>query len=218
MNVFDKAALLAAFIASTTALSLTARETASGAPGTGVADKALKTPPPVCCSWKSEPLVTNAAWTVKPPTGPEVQAVPTVFAYQGWAVQMPGSHWIGPDMYSSASSRPVGHYIYSYHFCLCSVPAGYWAAPSLSMKVLSDNEFTATLNGTAIPNGSSPWSPTFQVPTLVTSVPPAAFHPGDNLLRIDVYNSAGMTGLDVLGSITGYFWSVPNASCPGQPS
>jgi hypothetical protein len=170
--------------------------------------------PTLCCAPQQIPIVTNTTqWTVTPPGGLAKAVSPLGI---GWTA-LTGSVWIGPHVWSGTKGEPPGKYVYSYHFCLCPLPPGVEATfpATLTLAVKSDDGFTATLNHINIGAGNS-----VTVPTNI-SVPASDFK-CDNVLAITVTNEKGpkgysATGLDVAGSLSGYFPTPPpppGASCP----
>jgi hypothetical protein len=214
MNSFSKLFALA-FLAAGTALVTSAAP--SGAQASRIAVPsgiALPYPnTPVCCTPAQRPVVTNASWMVKTPSGASGPAVP-LSATPYYHVPLPGSQWIGHLASDGTYSNNIpasGNYVYTYHFCLCGLPPKVPNQPfpaAMSLSILSDNAWTAYLNrynGHPAPIGSFATSP--QVFTTIhgATAPSANFVAGDNVLEIDVNNDGGPTGLDVGGLISGYF-------------
>ncbi|MDQ6940959.1 MAG: hypothetical protein M3169_00385 [Candidatus Eremiobacteraeota bacterium] len=216
MNSFSKLVALAFLGAGTALISPAASQAQADRANPIGADPYH--PGPVCCTPARRPLVTDASWTVQPPSGPAHAAVPlNPHAY--YHTTLPGSQWIGNLASDGKYPGEAGTtFTYTYHFCLCGLPPGIKGPvqATMSLQVYSDNEFKAYLNGPGNPIGSSAAPGIFNgTPTTIASVPAGFFLPGDNTLTIVVTNQANTpTGLDVSGFISGYFQALP---CPHGP-
>lgn len=177
-------------------------------------------PGSACCTPASRRLVTNASWTVQPPSGPAHAAVP-LNGNPSYIGALSGSQWIGNAANDGKLPGEAGtQFTYTYHFCLCGLPEGIKppVQATMSLDVYSDNEFTAYLNGTGpahkIGFSNSPGVFLGQ-PTHVGPVAANLFVAGTNTLTIVVTNQPNTpTGLDVSGYISGYFQEGP---CPQGP-
>jgi hypothetical protein len=145
-----------------------------------------------------------------------------------WAPAIPGSKWIGP-ISSGVQPQAGGIYIYSFRFCLCPLPNGVSTIPAnLSFHVYADDAFTAKLNGNVIGQKLTGWSFTSASPPAPagqaaapggTVVNATASFKCDNVLTFEVQNGGTNptpTGLDVYGTISGYF-GQPAFPSAGQP-
>ncbi|HEY0383795.1 MAG TPA: hypothetical protein VGC72_16500 [Candidatus Elarobacter sp.] len=230
MTSISKFVALAVFAAGAATISFAPPSQAqAGRPAVIAPDAAVR---PDCCELATKAFSTGSAgWTVK---FPNAQATPAAFVtpkHQLWDL-IPGSKWIGPSATASASA-PAGVYIYTYHLgCLCDVPKGIQSVPaSLSLRVLADDAIVVKLNNFPIFTKTTGWSfrngppappadaaPIGGFPVNVTS---AHFNTGceDNVLTFEVTNGlTGPTGLDVLGTMSGYFHQPsPGKPCPCGP-
>jgi len=187
--------------------------------------------PAPCCTPASKTFYTGMpGWTVKAPN-----AVPTTAAIinpvnGAWST-VGGSKWIGNVASAGQTNQPGGTYVYTYHLgCLCPLPPHVTHVPvTMSLQVYADDDFTAKINGAVIGQHNGGWS--F---ANLTSLGPitAQFVPAcDNVLTIEVRNWDGVspaftdtpppgapgspTGLDAMGTISGYFVSPPfDRRCP----
>ena len=128
---------------------------------------------------------------------------------------------------AGSGSFPIGTYVYAYRFCLCPLLNGEKTEPgSLTLHVYADDAFVAKLNGNVIGQKLTGWSFTSSSPpapkgsvtaaggTLVTA---KVNFQCDNVLTFEVKNGmVSPTGLDVFGTITGYFGPQPIPE-PGRP-
>jgi hypothetical protein len=177
-----------------------------------------------CCVPATKPVITGSAgWTVKPPNAAPTAAAIVMPTHQLWQT-IPGSKWIGPSV-NAASTAPGGVFIYTYHLgCLCDLPKGVATVPAfLSLHVFADDAVKVRLNNNLIAQKNTGWSFRNGPPAPAADGAPAGglpvtassfFHTGcvDNVLTFEVTNgSQGPTGLDVYGSISGYFRQGP---CP----
>jgi hypothetical protein len=182
---------------------------------------------PVCCTPATKTIATGSAgWTLRLPNNALQNPVPIAQKHPLWSNPIPGSQWVGPTANSGLASLPVGWYTYSYRFCLCSLLPGEKTEPgSLTLHVYADDAFIAELNGVNIGQKLTGWSFTSSSPpapkgsaaapggTLITAKVPFRC---DNVLTIKVQNGVvSPTGLDVLGTITGYFGN-PAIPAPGR--
>lgn len=188
--------------------------------------------PVPCCTPATKTFSTGSAgWTVKPPNAatpiPAVMINPINPAWQ----TVPGSKWIGNVVNAGQSGQPGGTYVYTYHLgCLCPLPPRVTAVPvTMSLQIYADDGFIAKLNG--FPIGQHTTGYGFNH---LSSLGPITVHfmPAcDNILTIEVQNWDGVssvftntpppgapgspTGLDVMGTISGYFVSAPfDRRCP----
>jgi hypothetical protein len=207
MNSFSKLLALAVFGVGTALIaSTTSARAQAPAPAQAERQAAQILPGVQCCIPALRPVNTNSTWTVKPPTGPTIQAVPVNPKNAGWHIPFQGSQWIATSVHDgTAYGPPGGPYTYTYKFCLCGLPKGVTSAfpASLSLSVLSDNSFVAYLNGNQI--GANPSATAFTTPMAVTNAS-QYFQAGSNSLTFVVSNQPNSpTGLDVSGWISGYF-------------
>jgi hypothetical protein len=185
-----------------------------------------------CCQLATKTIATGSAgWTLKPPTGPLMTPIPIVPKHGLWAVPLPGSQWVGNDVHAGQAGEPGGDYVYEYHFCLCPLPGGIKTVPaSLALRVWADDNIKVTLNNSPVlASHLTGWSFTTSPPAppnvgsppggLPLSVISNYFLPCNNVLRFTVTNGPGSpTGLDVAGTISGYFQNVaPGKPCPCGP-
>ncbi len=85
----------------------------------------------------------------------------------------------------------------------------------MALNILADNSFKAYLNWNPIGQYTGPATWGFHLPATAVSAPAAAFQAGDNELEIVVNNEGGPTGLDVAGTLSGFFQQVrPGERCP----
>jgi hypothetical protein len=177
-----------------------------------------------CCRPATKTFATGqAGWTLTLPSGQTQTPVAVVPKHPIWANPLPGSQWIGPHANSASASEPGGKYVYEYHFCLCPLPKGVQSVPAtLNMNIWADDDFTASVDGQVVAQHLGGWGFTTSPPAPPGKGAPAGgttavstrLHECDNVIRIEVINAPGSpTGLDVLGSISGYFQDVP----PGKP-
>ena len=186
-----------------------------------------------CCVPATKPVVTGpTGWTVKPPNMlGSIGAVVVNPTHPLW-MTIPGSQWIANTAGAGSGNQLTiaGVYVYSYDLgCLCAAPKGVSVPAALSLRVYADDEFRAKLNGNPIGQNLGGWAfrtgppappplgaPPGGTPINVTS-PSSFFHACQhNILTIEVRNgSAGPTGLDVSGYVSGYFsQSAPGRPCP----
>jgi len=188
--------------------------------------------PAECCRPATKIIATGSAgWTGINPSNQPFTPVPVIPKHQLWANPLPGSQWIGPHQSSASASEPGGKYVYEYRFCLCPLPNGVkTVSATLSLHVWADDGFRATLNGSPVLaqhtggwgfTTSPPAPPGLGAPAggtpMVTS---SYFLPCNNVLRFVVDNAPGSpTGLDVYGTISGYFQDTPPGKpCCGRPT
>src|SRR5665213_75974 len=225
MNALSKIVTLSIFAAGAAVIASAAPSPAQIArpavvyPGGGIV-----TPAPVCCQLTTKPIDTGSAgWTVKLPSGPVITPVPVVPKHPAWAAPLPGSQWIANVANAGQAGQPGGTYIYTYHFCLCQLPGGIKTVPaSLTLHIYADDDFVAKLNGVQIAQKTGGYG--FNMPPGGTPVSIAStnFTQCDNVLTFEVHNmlnALSPTGLDVAGSVSGYFQDVaPGKPCPcGRP-
>jgi len=176
-------------------------------------------PVATCCVPAQKPINTDNSWLVQPPTGPAHNAVP-LSSTPYYASPPPGAHWIGnkatDGTYAGVNTAAGGQYTYTTHLCLCGAPPKLPLAVAMSLRVYSDNQFTGYVNAHNIGSSSGPSN--FSSGTIISSVNPAFFHAGANVLTFVVTNEPHTpTGLLVFGSISGYF-QQPGVPCPrGAP-
>jgi hypothetical protein len=189
MNIVSKAVALA-FLAASAAL-MTLSSQAQTARQQGYTIYPRPTPTPKCCALAVRPFGTNAVtWTVTTPSNNFPVPASTVTPTPSWAPALPGSQWI--SNVGNAGTYPgvaPGQYVYRYHFCLCELPQGSSGpVPAvLSLKVLSDNQFTAWLNGNQIGQNLATDTTPFMYPTSIPNVV-SFFQVGDNELKFIVTN------------------------------
>jgi hypothetical protein len=227
MTSISKLLALAVFAAGAATIALTspAQAQAERVQPSGQYDNGSR---PVCCTPATRAVATGSAgWTLKLPNNTAAAPVPVVPVNPYWAPAIPGSKWIGPSANAGSAGLAIGTYVYSYRFCLCPLLNGQKTEPgSLTLRVYADDAFTAKLNGVIIGQKLTGWS-------FTSSSPPApqgsAAAPGgtlvtaqvnfqcDNVLTFEVRNGmVSPTGLDVFGTITGYFGPQPIPE-PGRP-
>ena len=181
-----------------------------------------------CCVPATKPIITGSAgWTVTPPNAQPTAAAIVIPTHKLWQT-ISGSKWIGPSV-NAASTGAGGLFIYTYHLgCLCDVPKGVPTVPAfLSLRVFADDAITVKLNGFPIAQKTTGWSFRNGPPAPPADAAPAGglpvtasshFRTGceDNVLTFEVTNgSPGATGLDVYGSISGYFRQGGPCPCGG---
>jgi hypothetical protein len=182
-----------------------------------------------CCVPATKPIITGSpGWTVKPPNAAPTAAAIVVPTHQLWQT-IPGSRWIGPSVNAAGGSPVGGVYIYTYHLgCLCDLPKGVQTVPALlSFHMFADDAVTVKLNNFPIASKTTGWSFRNGPPAPAADAAPAGgipvtasshFNTGceDNILTFEVKNgSQGPTGLDVFGTISGYFHQPGyGAPCP----
>lgn len=221
MNSFSKLFALAFLVAGT---ALVTSAAPSGAQASRVAVPSGIALPyqntPVCCVPAQRAVVTNTSWTVKPPSG-ATQAAVLLGSTPYYPITLPNSKWIGHLATDGTGANNVmpatGNWVYTYHFCLCGLPPklpNQSFPATMSLSIVSDNGWTAYLNrynGHPSAIGSFP-SVNSQASFLAShsvTAPSANFVAGDNVLEIDVNNDGGPTGLDVAGTISGFFQQTP---------
>jgi hypothetical protein len=211
-KLFTLAFLAAGVVLISTAASSQAQSQRLAIPSGTVVDQYH--PVSTCCVPAQKPFNTDNSWLVKPPSGPQHNAV-LLSSTPYYASPPPGAHWIGNAASNGTYSAPApagGQYVYTTHVCLCAAPPKLSMPVAMSLKVYSDNQFTAYVNNSSNVIGSS--GPTnFSTGTTIASVNPAFFHAGDNLLTFVVTNQPNTpTGLLVTGWISGYF-QQPGVPC-----
>lgn len=220
MNFIAKIVAISAFAAGAAALATSAPSQAQVPRAVGRPIVIQPQPASKCCMPARQSIVSNATWSLTPPTGPTIAAVvsaPNV----GYAPALPGSQWIGPSANSGNDwSAAGGVYKYSIHICLCTAPAGVPLPVAAQLSVLADNGFKAKLNNNAIPGAANAGPYAFHNPATTFSIPASMFQPGDNVLTIEVSNDpSSPTALDVSGWIAGYFQEIPYGQhCPSYSS
>lgn len=224
MQLISKLAALALFAAGAATFAATAPSSAQSQRQSAVQPGGVT--PAACCRPATKIVATGSAgWTGITPSNQSFTPVPVVPKHPLWAPPLPGSQWIGPHHNSASASEPGGDYVYEYRFCLCPLPNGTKIVPAtLSLRIWADDGFRATLNGSPVlAQHTGGWGFTTSPPApnglgappggtaMVTS---SYFLPCNNVLRFVVNNASGSpTGLDVYGTISGYFQDTP----PGQP-
>jgi hypothetical protein len=227
MNTISKLVALAVFATGAATISFSAptqAQTASRVP------PAISVPP-VCCTLATKTVVTGQpGWTLQLPSMATPAPVVISPTNSFWS-QISGTQWIGPGANAGLNSGyPGGLYVYSYHFCLCGAPKGIPFPATLSLHVLADDDFDVELNGNLIGSHSGGWGFATTPPAPQNAGVPAGgvainvtstnFRACDNVLTFKVHNMAGTnspTGLDVSGSITGFFAQpMPRVPCPCQ--
>ncbi|TWT41905.1 hypothetical protein RAS1_30290 [Phycisphaerae bacterium RAS1] len=113
-----------------------------------------------------------------------------------WASPMGTSRWISSTYATGTGTALNGQYAYEMHFCLD--PRFDPNQTTLILQVRSDNAGAAILlNGTGIGTASAP----NVTPTPIILSGGSLFVAGDNVIRINVTNSGGATGINVFGSL-----------------
>ena len=225
MNSLSKLLAFVMFAASAATISaLSPSQAQAGRPAIIQAETAVGQD---CCAPATKPVVTGSSgWTVKPPNAQPIAAAIVAPPHQLWQT-ISGSKWIGPSV-NAAGNTPVGGvYIYTYHLgCLCDLPKGVTNIPALlSLHVYADDAVKVRLNNNLIAQKNTGWSFRSGPPAPAADAAPAGglpvtassfFHTGcaDNVLTFEVTNgAAGPTGLDVYGTMSGYFHQ-PGAGIP----
>lgn len=190
MNIVSKAVAFA-FLAASAAL-MSSSSQAQAPRQQGYPYDPRPTPTPQCCALAVRPFGTNAVnWTVTTPSNTTEVPASAVTPTPYWAQALSGSQWISSA--AGAGTYPgvaPGQYVYRYHFCLCQLPPGS-SGPvpaALSLKVLSDNQFTAWLNGNQIGQNLATDTTPFTYPTVISGVQASFFQAGDNELKFIVTN------------------------------
>ncbi|HEY0383801.1 MAG TPA: hypothetical protein VGC72_16530 [Candidatus Elarobacter sp.] len=216
MHTISKLIALTALAAGTVMISVAAPSQAQTERQAAQSGTVIVPPPAVCCTPAQQPVLTNASWTVKPPSAPVMNAVVVTNPNPGWHVPVQGAQWIANVANAGLGSHPGGPYVYTTTFCLCTVPKGLASFPAaMFLSILADNSFSARLNPPINPPFATGGPTAFINPTNV-NVPASQFKPGLNTLEITVSNLPGSpTGLAVSGWIAGYFLQVPyGGHCP----
>jgi hypothetical protein len=225
MTPISKLIAFVMFAASAATISaLSPSDAQAGRPAIIQADTAIRQD---CCAPASKPVITGSpGWTVKPPAGPAIPAATVAPTHSLWQT-IPGSKWIGPSVNAAGNTPAGGVYTYTYHLgCLCDLPKGVTNVPALlSLHVYADDAVKVYLNNNLIAQKNTGWSFRSGPPApAADAAPPGGlpvnatsfFHTGceDNVLRFEVTNgSQGPTGLDVYGTMSGYF-RQPGAGVP----
>lgn len=205
MNIASKAVAFA-FLAASAALMASASHAQTARQQAYPFDRRpTPTPAPKCCALAVRPFGTNPlTWTVTTPSNSSQVPASAVGSTPYWAPAPSGSQWISSA--GSAGTYPgvaPGQYVYRYHFCLCQLPQGS-SGPvpaALSLKVLSDNQFTAWLNANQIGQNLATDTTPFMYPTIIQNVSAGFFQAGDNELKFIVTN--GFFGQENTGSQSG---------------
>jgi hypothetical protein len=188
---------------------------------------AIKAP---CCQLATKQIATGApGWSGIMPNNTPFNPV-VVNPTPSWST-LPGSHWIASSPNAGVSPVPGGWYIYQYHLgCLCGLPDGVKNVPaSLNLHIYADDGFIADLNGAVIAQQMTGYAfikPPGGTPAVNVSTD---FEPAcDNVLTIKVKNWDGQSdngttgpgspsGLDVFGTVSGYFQENDGRRCPKCP-
>ena len=227
MNSLSKLVAFAVFAAGAATIALTtpAQAQAERVQPAGPYDNGSR---PVCCTPATRAVATGSAgWTLKLPNNSNATPVLVAPINPFWSPAIAGSKWVGPATNAGSGSFPIGIYVYTYRFCLCPLLNGEKTEPgSLTLRVYADDSFVAKLNGNVIGQKLTGWSFTSSSPpapqgsvtaaggTLVTA---KVNFQCDNVLTFEVRNGmVSPTGLDVFGTITGYFGPQPIPE-PGRP-
>jgi hypothetical protein len=219
MNSFSKLVALALFATSAAIVS-------SARPSNAQVE------PVPCCTPATRTFSTGSTgWTVKPPNATTpIPAVPVNPVNPSW-LTVPGSKWIASSSKAGQSGQPGGTYVYTYHLgCLCPLPPHVSALPvTMSLQIYADDGFIAKLNGAVIGQHTTGYG--FDHLTTLSPITVQFLPACDNVLTIEVQNWDGVssvftnspppgapgspTGLDVEGTISGYFVSAPfDRRCP----
>jgi hypothetical protein len=178
-----------------------------------------------CCRLATKRIFTGSpGWTGLLPNNTPFNPVVVNPIHSLWQT-VPGSQWIANSAGAGANGQEKpGTYIYSYHFCLCGLPSRIQQVPaSLSLRIFADDDFVAKLNSVPIAQKTGGWGFNSPPGGTVANVVSTNFKPCDNVLTFEVHNAPNMlspTGLDVAGTISGYFRDQPfDVPCPcnGRP-
>ena len=131
----------------------------------------------------------TAAWRLlSTPSNPNFNAPATPIAFWALPAGGPGS-FVGPP--TGKGDNPSGTYVYELRFCLCETPE----AAVLTLKVLADNGAKLFVNGALIgQTGAYPYGHV-AANAFNGTIGQPQLKPGANVVRVEVTNQNGPTGL-----------------------